>query len=222
VTGIIISKLFQLAPNFEEIRWVGAALSCATATAVMALTGTVHPPAGATALMAVVDEDVSRMGWFLLVPVLLGCGLMLVAALLVNNIQRRFPFYWWSPSETGQFWAKRRAKKSGGEKEGEDGDADENALRRERSGVSVVHTHSHEKGARKHKAPSSSSSSSSASGKSVESGGLGRSTDEEGSGGSDGDEELQVIIKRGEVIIPDGLTLRPEEVMWLETISQRL
>ncbi|KAK4461555.1 HPP family-domain-containing protein [Cladorrhinum samala] len=190
VTGIIISKLFQLAPNFEEIRWVGAALSCATATAVMALTGTVHPPAGATALMAVVDEDVSRMGWFLLVPVLLGCGLMLVAALLVNNIQRRFPFYWWSPSETGQFWAKRRAKKSGGEKEGEDGDADENALRRERSGVS--------------------------------SGGLGRSTDEEGSGGSDGDEELQVIIKRGEVIIPDGLTLRPEEVMWLETISQRL
>lgn len=72
----------------------------------MALTGTIHPPAGATALMAVADEDVSKLGWFLIPVVMLGCGVMMTMALLVNNIQRRFPFYWWTPEATGEYWQK--------------------------------------------------------------------------------------------------------------------
>lgn len=105
----------MLSPHFESIRWVGGGLSCAVATVLMALTGTIHPPAGATALMAVVDENVAKLGWFLLPVVMLGCGVMLVMALLVNNIQRRFPFYWWTPEATGEYW---RREVTPGEKPG--------------------------------------------------------------------------------------------------------
>jgi len=107
IIGVAVCKLFALSPNFDAVRWIGASFACAAATAVMGLTGTVHPPAGATALMAVLDNDVANLGWFLLAPIMLGCGLMLATALLVNNIQRRFPSYWWSPEETGGLWKKQ-------------------------------------------------------------------------------------------------------------------
>ncbi|KAI1389471.1 HPP family-domain-containing protein [Hypoxylon trugodes] len=100
--GVAISKLFALGPVSRELTWLGGSLSCACAVAVMALTGTVHPPAGATALLAVVDEGVAHLGWFLLPIVLLGCVLMQCVALLLNNIQRRFPVYWWTPAEVGR------------------------------------------------------------------------------------------------------------------------
>ncbi|KAI0843959.1 HPP family protein [Daldinia vernicosa] len=100
--GIAIRKLFALRPMSHEVTWVAGSLSCSCAVAFMALTGTVHPPAGATALLAVVDEEVAHLGWFLLPVVLLGCALMQCVALLLNNIQRRFPVYWWTPAEVGR------------------------------------------------------------------------------------------------------------------------
>lgn len=96
VIGVGISKLFQLSPNFESIQWLGAALACATATAVMGLTKTVHPPAGATALMAVAEPNILHLGWFLLPVLIVGISLMMTVALVVNNIARRFPVYWWT------------------------------------------------------------------------------------------------------------------------------
>ncbi|KAK6951380.1 hypothetical protein Daesc_007915 [Daldinia eschscholtzii] len=99
--GVAIRKLFALGPMSNEVTWVAGSLSCSCAVAFMALTGTVHPPAGATALLAVVDESVVHLGWFLLPVVLLGCVLMQCVALLLNNIQRRFPVYWWTPAEVG-------------------------------------------------------------------------------------------------------------------------
>ncbi|KAL2755383.1 hypothetical protein ACRALDRAFT_2105302 [Sodiomyces alcalophilus JCM 7366] len=99
VIGIGICKLFLLSPHFDSVRWVAGAIACAAATSAMALTKTVHPPAGATALLAVVDDAIIDLGWFLLPVVLLGCTLMLVTALIVNNIQRRFPVYWWTPED---------------------------------------------------------------------------------------------------------------------------
>ncbi|KAK1977676.1 HPP family protein [Colletotrichum cereale] len=99
VIGVATCKLLQLSPHFESIRWLGGALSCALATTVMALTKTVHPPAGATALLAVVDDGVVRLGWILVPVVSLGCVIMLVIALIINNIQRRFPQYWWTPED---------------------------------------------------------------------------------------------------------------------------
>lgn len=65
----------------------------------MALTKTVHPPAGATALLAVVSNDSLLLGWLLVPMILLGSVLMLIVALLINNIQRKFPQYWWSPED---------------------------------------------------------------------------------------------------------------------------
>lgn len=56
----------------------------------MALTKTVHPPAGATALLAVVDREMLEMGWLLIPVVLLSCLLMLCIALILNNIERSF------------------------------------------------------------------------------------------------------------------------------------
>jgi len=95
--GVSVSKLFALNPNYDSIRWLGGGIACAAATIVMALTKTVHPPAGATALLAVVDHAAVGIGWMLIPAMLLGCGVMLATALVVNNIQRRFPSYWWTP-----------------------------------------------------------------------------------------------------------------------------
>ncbi|KAI9700278.1 MAG: hypothetical protein M1836_002293 [Candelina mexicana] len=98
LVGVIITKLFQLSPHFEDLRWLAGALSCGLASAVMGLTRTTHPPAGATALLAAVDPQVSALGWFLLPLVLLSSVLMLGSALAINNIQRQFPTFWWTPS----------------------------------------------------------------------------------------------------------------------------
>lgn len=100
--GVGIRKLFELIPHYASIRYIGGALSCAIATAVMALTKTVHPPAGATALLAVVNNEYVPLGWWLVPMVLLGSVLMIAVGLVINNIQRRFPIYWWTPEQVGQ------------------------------------------------------------------------------------------------------------------------
>lgn len=100
--GVGIAKLFALNPNAEKYLELGGALACALTTALMALTGTVHPPAGATALLAVTNSQTSDLGWFLFPIMILGIVLMQVVALLVNNIQRRFPLYWWTSHHLGQ------------------------------------------------------------------------------------------------------------------------
>jgi hypothetical protein len=114
-----ICKLFALSPHFESIRWVGGALACATATAVMALTKNVHPPAGATALLAVVDRTAAGLGWHLIYVVLIGCAIMLGMALLVNNIQSRFPSYWWTPEDLRRKIPEKALEKADMEGQGE-------------------------------------------------------------------------------------------------------
>lgn len=121
IVGVSVAKLFALDPTLfpaadgpesevpaHDLTWLAGALACASATAIMALTGTVHPPAGATALLAVVDADVRALGWLLIPVILLGCTLMFGVALLVNNLQRRFPVYWWTSGEVGGWWRKKR------------------------------------------------------------------------------------------------------------------
>lgn len=100
--GVIITKLFALSPHFEELRWVAGALACGTASAVMGVTKTTHPPAGATALLAAIDPRVADLGWYLLPLVLLSSVLMLLSALVINNLQRQFPIYWWTPADLGK------------------------------------------------------------------------------------------------------------------------
>ncbi len=76
-----------------------AALAVATAIAVMHLTKTLHPPGGATALIAIIGGPaIHRLGYlYVLAPVALGALVMLLVALLVNNLapKRRYPEFWW-------------------------------------------------------------------------------------------------------------------------------
>jgi len=99
LTGVIITKLFQLLPTeqrFDELAWLAASLSCATAVVVMQITKTTHPPAGATALIPAVSKDIRDIGWYYLAVILLSSSLAFVVALLNNNIQRRYPVFWFN------------------------------------------------------------------------------------------------------------------------------
>jgi hypothetical protein len=99
--GVIVAKLFIFNHDFNNIRWIAGPLSCGIASFVMAVTNTVHPPGGATALLAAIDPTVLAMGWMFIPLLLLGSILMLVIALLINNIQRQFPVFWWTPRDVG-------------------------------------------------------------------------------------------------------------------------
>lgn len=68
------------------------------ASAFMGLTKTVHPPAGATALLCSAEPAITELGWLFLPLILLGTTLLLVVACVLNNIQRQFPIYWWTPT----------------------------------------------------------------------------------------------------------------------------
>ncbi|KAJ5718768.1 hypothetical protein N7488_004414 [Penicillium malachiteum] len=99
--GVCITKLFSLMPDharFESLRWLAASLSTAVAIVVMQLTGTTHPPAGATALLPATNDEVWELSWYYLPIVLLSSTLLLCCALLMNNIHRRYPAFWIAPS----------------------------------------------------------------------------------------------------------------------------
>ncbi len=63
----------------------------------MLLTNTVHPPGGASAVLAATDPIITAMGWYFVGLVLWGTTLMVMVGLVINNIQRQFPVYWWTP-----------------------------------------------------------------------------------------------------------------------------
>jgi CBS-domain-containing membrane protein len=90
-----VSAFKLLAPHI----WLAAALAVATSLAVMHASRTLHPPGGATALIAVIGgPKIHQMGYlYALCPVAAGAALMLLVALLVNNIPatRRYPEFWW-------------------------------------------------------------------------------------------------------------------------------
>ncbi|UJR29843.1 hypothetical protein I4U23_017386 [Adineta vaga] len=75
------------------------ALAVAIAIIVMQLTETVHPPGGATALLAVTTRPLLPGAHFLFIimPVLTGATTMLLIALIVNNLapKRTYPSFWW-------------------------------------------------------------------------------------------------------------------------------
>jgi CBS-domain-containing membrane protein len=79
--------------------WLAAAVAVATSIAVMHATKTLHPPGGATALIFVMGSPkIHQLGYFYaLMPVGAGVAIMLLVALLVNNLspRRRYPEFWW-------------------------------------------------------------------------------------------------------------------------------
>lgn len=90
--GVACYKVFGATP------WMAGALGSSLAIVAMLLTKTLHPPAGATALIAVIGGDkIHTLGFlYAFVPAGLGALILLVVALLVNNLSRnrRYPEYW--------------------------------------------------------------------------------------------------------------------------------
>jgi CBS-domain-containing membrane protein len=81
-----------------ETIWLAAALAASLAVVAMLVSKTVHPPGGATALIAVIGgEKIHQLGFlYPLVPVGLGALILVIVGLLVNNASRnrRYPEYW--------------------------------------------------------------------------------------------------------------------------------
>jgi len=92
VIGVAVYKLF-----FWHMG-LASAIAVATAIALMHATKTLHPPGGATALIAVIGSDKihNLEFYYALVPVGSGAIIMLLIALAINNIssRRRYPEFW--------------------------------------------------------------------------------------------------------------------------------
>jgi len=109
IVGVAIAKAFQLEPGFfMDFDWVAAAVACAAASVAMSVTNTVHPPGGATAILACTDKRIVAMGWMFPPIMLLASVLMLGVALLFNNTLRQYPVFWWTPDEVGQRLPRRK------------------------------------------------------------------------------------------------------------------
>lgn len=115
VVAVSVTKLFEHLPTarFDDLRWLVGAISVGAASMLMSATKTVHPPAGATALLAATNIEIQVLGWWLLPLVLLASALMLVSAMLLNNLAgRRYPVYWWTPVDLKALREERRRAKT--------------------------------------------------------------------------------------------------------------
>ncbi|WP_294820392.1 HPP family protein [uncultured Flavobacterium sp.] len=82
--GVTVQKLLP------DIVWLAAPLAVSLSIVSMQITKTLHPPGGATALIAVTaSPEIKAMGYmYLLTPVLTGALVLLAAALIFNNMTR--------------------------------------------------------------------------------------------------------------------------------------
>lgn len=101
VGGHVLSALVGVAcwHAFPGSEGLAAALAVSTAIALMHLTRTLHPPGGATALIAVVGSNqIHGLGLlYAAAPAGAGALILLAVGLLVNNLppNRRYPEVWW-------------------------------------------------------------------------------------------------------------------------------
>ncbi|KAI9022036.1 HPP family-domain-containing protein [Hyaloraphidium curvatum] len=102
-------------------RSLGCASAVAGALLLMQITRTTHPPGGATALIAAsypapCSPQPCYVAWTYIVwPVGLGCAVLLLTALVVENLGgRRYPVYWWAPYRKPPAAAEAAPEKDGG------------------------------------------------------------------------------------------------------------
>lgn len=95
LTGVAVVQFLHIPIELQ------AALAVSTSIFLMHLTRTIHPPGGASALIAVVgSQHIQQLGFmYVLKPVLSGAVIMLLVAILVNNLSsdkaRHYPKSWW-------------------------------------------------------------------------------------------------------------------------------
>lgn len=92
ISALIGVSVFKLLP---DIIWITAPLAVALSIVMMQITKTLHPPGGATALIAVTgSEKITALGYaYVLFPVLTGALVLLMVALIFNNMthHRKYP-----------------------------------------------------------------------------------------------------------------------------------
>ncbi len=97
IGGHVISALVgvTVATLLPDIIWLTAPLAVAFSIVFMQITRTLHPPGGATALIAVSGgTKIAALGyWYVLSPVFTGALILFLVALLFNNItkNRHYP-----------------------------------------------------------------------------------------------------------------------------------
>lgn len=94
LTGVAISQYLDIPLELQS------ALAVSTSIVFMHITRTIHPPGGASALIAIIgSERIQELGFMYAVqPVLSGALIMLIVALIVNNLRhdekRHYPKCW--------------------------------------------------------------------------------------------------------------------------------
>jgi len=94
VIGVTVYKFLAL-----DIALMGA-LAVSFSIVAMHFTRTIHPPGGATALIAVIgSHEIHNTGYlFVVTPITSGVFIMLIVALVVNNLsnnpKRHYPRFW--------------------------------------------------------------------------------------------------------------------------------
>jgi CBS-domain-containing membrane protein len=92
ISAFIGVTIYKLLP---DIIWLTAPLAVSVSIVAMQITKTLHPPGGATALIAVIGaEKIKTLGYlYVLSPVLSGTIILFIVALIFNNIttHRKYP-----------------------------------------------------------------------------------------------------------------------------------
>lgn len=92
ISAIIGVTIYKTLPN---ILWITAPLAVSLSIVMMQITKTLHPPGGAAALIAIIGTDkIKQLGyWYVLTPVLTGTLILLIVALVFNNLtpNRKYP-----------------------------------------------------------------------------------------------------------------------------------
>jgi CBS-domain-containing membrane protein len=97
IVGHIVSALIGVTVQkfFPDILYIAAPLSVSLSIVLMQVTKSLHPPGGATALIAVTGSpELKALGyWYVLSPVLIGASILLLTALVFNNMtsNRQYP-----------------------------------------------------------------------------------------------------------------------------------
>ncbi|WP_418263448.1 HPP family protein [Flavobacterium faecale] len=97
IGGHVISAIIGVTIQtiLPEPIWLSAPLGVSVAIISMQITKTLHPPGGATALIAIIGtEKIKTLGyWYVISPVLAGSLILLTVALIVNNVteKRSYP-----------------------------------------------------------------------------------------------------------------------------------
>ena len=100
IGGHVVSALVGIAcyQLLGHTIWLASAMAVSLAIVTMLVTKTLHPPGGATALIAVIGgTKIHDLGFlYAFVPAGTGAVVLLVVALVVNNLSsgRRYPEYW--------------------------------------------------------------------------------------------------------------------------------